>query len=92
MHVIGLWDEDSNSGNNKLFNVLLAYSNYDTELGYTQGTNFIVALLLFFLKDEEQVFWCYKSLMTKRDYRQYFIYNLAKVIELAKHFVEGLGN
>jgi len=29
-----LWKEDWKSGNNKLFNVLKAYSNYDTEVGY----------------------------------------------------------
>ena len=83
MHEIGLWEEDYNSGNNKLFNVLLAYANYDTEVSYTQGTNYIVALLLFFMKDEEQVFWCFYSLMIKRDYRQIFRPDLAKVIELA---------
>jgi len=29
-----LWPEDLHSGNNKLFNVLKAFSNYDTEVGY----------------------------------------------------------
>ena len=35
MHDIGMWDEDQNSGNNKLFNVLMAYANDDLEVGYT---------------------------------------------------------
>ena len=29
-----LWREDYTQGNNKLFNVLKAYSNYDNEVGY----------------------------------------------------------
>jgi glyceraldehyde-3-phosphate dehydrogenase/erythrose-4-phosphate dehydrogenase len=29
-----LWQEDLNCGNNKLFNVLKAFANYDNEVGY----------------------------------------------------------
>ena len=29
-----LWKEDLDCGNNKLFNVLKAYANYDNEVGY----------------------------------------------------------
>jgi hypothetical protein len=29
-----LWREDFSCGNNKLFNVLKAYANYDNEVGY----------------------------------------------------------
>ena len=92
MHEIGLWEEDLNSGNNKLFNVLIAYGNYDVEVAYTQGLNYVVAMLLFYIKDEEQVFWCLYSLMTMRDYRQIFRPNLAKVIGLSKQFVDSLGS
>ena len=48
-----LWGEDLNCGNNKLFNVLKAYANYDNEIGYVQGMNYLVALLLFYISDEE---------------------------------------
>ena len=48
-----MWTEDYRSGNNKLFNVLKAYSNYETEVGYVQGLNYIVALMLFYIPDEE---------------------------------------
>jgi len=53
-----LWSEDSQCGNNKLYNVLKAYSNYDNEVSYVQGMNYIVALMLFYIDDEEDVFWC----------------------------------
>ena len=39
--------------------MLKAYANYDNEVGYVQGMNYIVALLLFYIPDdEEKVFWC----------------------------------
>ena len=31
---LGLWREDLKGGNNKLYNVLKAYANYDNEVGY----------------------------------------------------------
>lgn len=41
---------------NKLFNVLRAYSNYNNEIGYAQGMNFIVAKLIVFFKKEKEAF------------------------------------
>jgi len=58
-----LWQEDLNCGNNKLFNVLKAFANYDNEVGYVQGLNYVVAMMLYYINDEEQVFWCLMSLM-----------------------------
>ena len=34
MSQLELWEEDLSCGNNKLFNVLKAYANYDNEIGY----------------------------------------------------------
>ena len=39
----------------ELFRVLKAYSIYDSELGYCQGTNFIVATLLVQMPEERKV-------------------------------------
>lgn len=58
-----LWKEDLDCGNNKLFNVLKAYANYDNEVGYVQGLNYVVGMMLYYIRDEEQVFWCLFSLM-----------------------------
>ncbi|CAF0996401.1 unnamed protein product [Adineta ricciae] len=46
-----------------LFSILAAYSVYNTEIGYTQGMNQIVAFLLFYLPEEE-AFWAFCQLMT----------------------------
>ena len=40
----------------KLYNILTAYSNYNTKIGYTQGLNFIAATGIFFFNTEEEVF------------------------------------
>lgn len=44
-------EQQENSWNTKdaedqLFNILLAYANYDTQVGYVQGLNYIAAMLL----------------------------------------------
>jgi len=46
MSELKLWREEIKCGNNKLFNVCKAYANYDNEVGYVQGLNYIVALML----------------------------------------------
>ena len=42
---------------NKLRRVLVAFSWYDTSIGYCQGLNRLAAIALLFL-DEEHAFWC----------------------------------
>lgn len=74
-----LFREDSDGGNNKLFNVLKAYSNYDNEVGYVQGLNYIVGLLLLYVQDEEEVFWCLYTLMYKMGWRWIYTENFPKL-------------
>ena len=50
---------------NKLFNVLKAYSNYNSEIGYAQGMNFIVGKLIKFFKCEKKTFIYLDSLFNK---------------------------
>jgi len=71
--------EDSEAGNNKLFNVLKAYANYDTEVSYVQGINYIVALMLLHIEDEEQVFWCLVNLMERYAWRWLYVDGLPKL-------------
>ena len=52
--------------------MLKAYANYDNEVGYVQGMNYIAAMFLFYISDEESVFWCLYQLMTKFKYRQIY--------------------
>jgi len=81
-----LWREDLQSGNNKLFNVLKAFSNFDPEVGYVQGMNYIVGLMLFYIRDEEQVFWCLVSLMHGRskNWRAVYIDGFPKLQSMSK--------
>lgn len=39
----------------QLYNVLAAYSVYNTEVGYCQGMSTVAALLLMYLSDEEVI-------------------------------------
>ena len=45
--------EKAGEGQEVLFNVMKAYSLYDTEVGYCQGSSFIVAVLLMHMPEEE---------------------------------------
>eukprot|EP00656_Telonema_subtile_P043165 TRINITY_DN4956_c0_g1_i1.p1 TRINITY_DN4956_c0_g1~~TRINITY_DN4956_c0_g1_i1.p1 ORF type:complete len:300 (+),score=68.35 TRINITY_DN4956_c0_g1_i1:84-983(+) len=56
-----------------LFNVLKAYSVFDPQLGYCQGMNFIVGLLLLHIKDQEQVFWLFTRIMRLSGLRRLFM-------------------
>ena len=60
----------------------MAYANYDNEVGYVQGMNYIVGLLLFYIKDEEQVFWCLYQILVKYNWRQIFTEDFPKLHKL----------
>ena len=40
------------SGMNPIYNILIAYAEVDPELGYTQGMNFLAALIFVAVNDE----------------------------------------
>ena len=40
----------------KLYNLLKSYSNYNTNIGYAQGLNFLAATSIFLFKNEEKIF------------------------------------
>ena len=52
--------------------------------------NYIVALLLFYIKDEEQVFWCFYQIMHKYDWRSIFKQGFPKLMELSEYLNERL--
>ena len=60
----------------KLKNVLRAFSNYEPNLKYYQGMNFIVGFFLLHC-DEHVAFWLFVSLFEKYDYRSIFIDNFS---------------
>ena len=67
------------SGQNRLFNVLKAYTAYDPQVGYCQGMNFIASMLLRVMPDQEDAFWAFVFLMFDRDWRTIFSDDAKKV-------------
>ncbi|EIN11809.1 RabGAP/TBC [Punctularia strigosozonata HHB-11173 SS5] len=65
-------------GQENLFNVLKAYSLYDTQVGYCQGMPFLVAILLLNMPDEE-AFCLLVRLMYTYDLRGHFLPEMPKL-------------
>jgi hypothetical protein len=71
----------------KLYNILKAYSVFDLELTYCQGTNYIAAILLCNLNSENLCFWAFYQLMNKFDWRRLFIDNSSCLLKKLEKFV-----
>lgn len=69
-----------------LFNVLKAYGNMDPEVAYCQGTNYIVALLLYHLDSERLVFWVFHQIMNKFLWRFIYVNKTPKLLRLIESF------
>lgn len=78
----GLFLMDYKTGKNPLFNVLKAYTCYDNSVGYVQGMNYLAALLLIEIKDEQRVFWCMFSLLFQRNWRMVYDVHTPKLMNL----------
>lgn len=77
------YKEDFKTGENKLFNVLLAYSAYDPDVKYCQGMNYIVFLFLINCNDsEERAFWLLVAMMQKLKWRKLYKLDTPKLIKL----------
>ena len=57
----------------KLFRILRAYGNFDTKVSYAQGYPFIVTMLLHYISNEEDVFFCLLKIMGNLNWRQHFL-------------------
>jgi len=74
-------------------NVLIAYSKYDTQVGYVQGMNFVVGALLYHCS-EEVAFWLFVPLVEDFEIRDVYLpglpglYRHTRIIEalISKHF------
>jgi hypothetical protein len=77
--------EDMTTNNNSLFNVLKAYSTYDTEVKYCQGMNFIAFLFLQNLdQSEERAFWLLVAMMNHLKWRKLYKLDTPKLLKLLK--------
>ncbi|GAB6019875.1 hypothetical protein CHUAL_001412 [Chamberlinius hualienensis] len=72
-----------------LYNVLVAFSRYHPDIGYCQGLNYIVGLLLLVVKDEEAAFWLLVALTEKiiPDYHSTDLKGLKTDINVLSHLV-----
>ncbi|XP_055694641.1 USP6 N-terminal-like protein [Lutzomyia longipalpis] len=69
-----------------LFNVLAAYSMYNSEVGYCQGMSSVAGLLLMYM-DEEEAFWGLNVLFTDEKYAMHglFIEGFPKLTRFLAH-------
>uniref|UniRef100_A0A0A9WF26 USP6 N-terminal-like protein n=2 Tax=Lygus hesperus TaxID=30085 RepID=A0A0A9WF26_LYGHE len=81
-----MFRERYNSKQQELFNVLGAYSMYNSEIGYCQGMSQIAALLLMYL-DEEDAFWALSILVAKPKYNMhgFYIPGFPKLLRYQEH-------
>ncbi|KAF7492835.1 USP6 N-terminal-like protein [Sarcoptes scabiei] len=81
-----MFRERYNTKQQMLFKILVAYSVYNSEIGYCQGMSQIAALLLMYM-DEEDAFWSLSALMSNEKHAMhgFFIPGFPKLIRFAKH-------
>lgn len=77
-----MFREEYGTGRNKLYNVLKAYACYDNEIGYAQGVNYLAAMLLYHIEDEEKAFWCLIYVLHRRNWRMVYDNNTPKLLSL----------
>ena len=58
------------SGKNPVFNLLSAFAVHDKELGYTQGMNFIAAVIYTAVQDEVVAFSILQNIMQSKQEAQ----------------------
>jgi len=67
------------SKKNDLFNILKAYGENDPDVGYSQGTNFIVFCLLSNVKIAKDAYWIFFQIMFDKCWRFLYIHNTPKL-------------
>lgn len=67
-----MFKEKTESGENKLYNILKAYASYDPKLGYIQAMNYLASALLLYIYNEEQCFWVLVFIMDDLQWREIF--------------------
>lgn len=76
----------SKTGKNRLFNVLKAFQSYDPQIGYCQGMNFLTAMLLQHIPDEEDAFWCLVYVMFEKNWREIYDQTSCKIALIINDF------
>ncbi|CDW82794.1 gtpase-activating protein [Stylonychia lemnae] len=78
-----MFTEHPKSGRNRLFNLLKAYSLYDTDVGYMQGMNFIAWLVLKnFGEDDALAFAVFARILKINEWKRLYIQDTPKLFEM----------
>ena len=63
---------EGGQGQKSMENVLIAFSKYDTQVGYVQGMNFLAGALVYHCS-EEIAFWVFVSLIEDYEIREVYL-------------------
>ena len=70
----------------KLYNILTKYSNYNKDIGYAQGLNFMFANALLLYENEKDAFFYIDGMIKKFKLKKFFAEKNSKLIEEIKNF------
>jgi len=70
--------------------ILRAYAIYDPQVGYCQGTNFIVMVLLSNIPSVTDAFWTFVQIMHDKNWRLMFICNTPKLMKAFDKLLESI--
>jgi len=59
------YESDESPHLQELYRILLTYSFFNFDIGYVQGMNDLVSVLLVVMQNETDAFWCFKGLMDR---------------------------
>ena len=64
--------KEDKEGRTKLYNILVAYSEYNKGIGYCQGLNYVAGMIILVIRDEEKSFWLLVCLLEEILPQNYF--------------------
>lgn len=70
-----------------LYNILKAYSVYDSEIHYAQGTSFIVLIIVLNVKSQVDAFWLFVEIMIGKNWRGLFLEHTPGLLKIFELFV-----
>ena len=70
----------------KLYNILTKYSNYNKDIGYAQGLNFMFANALLLYENEKDAFFYIDGMIKKFKLKKFFAEKNSKLIEEIRNF------
>ncbi|KAM3185570.1 hypothetical protein ACTXT7_006080 [Hymenolepis weldensis] len=62
---VSLFRDNSTGALTRLYNILITYTFYNNDLGYFQGMNDLLAVILTIIEGEEDAFWCFAGLLER---------------------------